>query len=431
MPSPWPTPGTTYTVQPGDTLRRISQKAYGDELLWPRIWRANTIPSGNPDLLIIGTSLFIPGEATSPARQAADSARFKSKDPLSFTLTLKGKEIPVSSSRVTRSLDSLADGCVCELPWTPGADSALDSLIKPYGYTPATWALGSTHVGTGFLYIVENAVDPDSIIKTLECFTGTVDLIDSVMAPNYAYEWDGASLRNIASQIGKDLGYGVKFNIPASLADAPYPLYVTIEKTTKYGDFLIHLAANLGILVGNDEYGNIVFSRVDSGAKPVGSLIEGDSNFRSGTGWKIKFDGRKRYHTYSVIPQSGDATEPPLSSYTDPGVPATRTMVYEGDDMDGGIATMNAKWRRNKTLVDALTFPFPVVGWYAPNGALWAPGQIVTIKSPSAHVNTGFNFLIREVEYVFEASGCYATLKLVPPSAYNGDEVINEPWGQS
>jgi len=52
---------TTYTVQPGDTLRSIAQDQYGDAGMWPRIYEANRDTIGsNPDNLVAGTTLTLP-----------------------------------------------------------------------------------------------------------------------------------------------------------------------------------------------------------------------------------------------------------------------------------------------------------------------------------------------------------------------------------
>ena len=63
-PSPSPSPeaaGETYTIVEGDTLLSISQRFYGDETLWRRIYDANRSVIGDrPDNLRVGTVLRIP-----------------------------------------------------------------------------------------------------------------------------------------------------------------------------------------------------------------------------------------------------------------------------------------------------------------------------------------------------------------------------------
>ena len=53
-------PGTEYSVQPGDTLYRLSRRAYGTERQWRKIYEANRGLISDPDLLLTGRALKIP-----------------------------------------------------------------------------------------------------------------------------------------------------------------------------------------------------------------------------------------------------------------------------------------------------------------------------------------------------------------------------------
>lgn len=52
--------GTVYTVKSGDTLRKIAQHFYGDEMKWPKIRDANRAEIPNPDRIQVGMKLTIP-----------------------------------------------------------------------------------------------------------------------------------------------------------------------------------------------------------------------------------------------------------------------------------------------------------------------------------------------------------------------------------
>lgn len=52
--------GHGYTVQPGDSLSKISKKLYGDSNRWKEIWEANRAKIPNPDLIHPGLELQIP-----------------------------------------------------------------------------------------------------------------------------------------------------------------------------------------------------------------------------------------------------------------------------------------------------------------------------------------------------------------------------------
>ena len=62
------TPGTNYTVRPGDTLSGIALRAYGNASLWPKIFDANRSKISDPNLIFPGQVFFIPvlGGAPSP-----------------------------------------------------------------------------------------------------------------------------------------------------------------------------------------------------------------------------------------------------------------------------------------------------------------------------------------------------------------------------
>ena len=55
-----PAPGLGYEVQAGDSLRKIAQRIYGDEMKWKRIWEANKAQIPNPDRIQPGMQLSIP-----------------------------------------------------------------------------------------------------------------------------------------------------------------------------------------------------------------------------------------------------------------------------------------------------------------------------------------------------------------------------------
>ena len=56
-----PAGGTTYTVQKGDTLQKISQKFYGTTKNWYKIYKANKDVLKSPDKIRPGQTITIPG----------------------------------------------------------------------------------------------------------------------------------------------------------------------------------------------------------------------------------------------------------------------------------------------------------------------------------------------------------------------------------
>ena len=59
--APQPDASFTYTVKPGDTLSSIAKQLFGHARYWPAIWKTNEHAIHNPNLLLTGTKLDIPG----------------------------------------------------------------------------------------------------------------------------------------------------------------------------------------------------------------------------------------------------------------------------------------------------------------------------------------------------------------------------------
>lgn len=412
-----PVQGKTYTVQSGDSLRSIAKRAYGDEMQWSRLYRANvsTLRSSDPSLVYPGEVLFIPlAQEALIARQAAAAARFSSRAKGTLTFLLAGQEYRVTTCRFKPSIDAMAASWIVDMPWRRGDDPAFDKLIKPSAYTASELYLGPELVATGRLYGTSPYMADDGCHVELECWDLTADLVDSTMSP--PYELADSTLEQLAGTIIKPLGYGVKIDCKTGGAfDLPQ-----IESSEKIGAFFQRLATQHGILVTRDEYGNVVFTRGASGA-PV-AAIEEPSPFP--VKWQASFDGRKLYNSYSVKGQAGDAS--PIGSVAkDTAVPAIRQITYTQGDVDAGNVSTSAKWRRSRAICDACQLPFPVADWYDPKGNLWRPNTIVSVKSPTLFIDKPYNFLIRDVEYAFEDGGRSATLSLALPL---DGETIKAPW---
>ncbi|HVB24980.1 MAG TPA: LysM peptidoglycan-binding domain-containing protein [Ktedonobacteraceae bacterium] len=61
---PQPRPGQEYTVQSGDTLWGIAQRAYNDPEDWDTIYDANKgVIGNNPNLIYLGQRLQIPSQS--------------------------------------------------------------------------------------------------------------------------------------------------------------------------------------------------------------------------------------------------------------------------------------------------------------------------------------------------------------------------------
>lgn len=422
-----PTPGRQYVTQDDGTLEDIGVNAYGKAGQGPRIWGANPHVSATAKLPE-GTVLVIPGEKPATV--------LTGKDPDALTCIIGGLEVPLLSARVMRTMDTGSDGWHGRIAWTPGADPKLDKVLRPFGYPRASVYIGNRLVVSGCLYGTAPEKTEQGMTMGLTGYSFTADAIDSCVMP--PYELNNVTLKQLADHYCAPLGIKAVFEGEWGGAFTR----VTAHETERIFDHLAKLAAQRGGLVSCTPEGDMLFLRARTKGTPVGTLREGQSFV---TGWRAEYDGRKRWHSYKVItvgvkgrekaprrwgadaPVNNGGVGPSTVTEIDADVPRSRFQTFRADEVTPGNVMNAARWRRNKAFADALTVPFPVSGWYAPNGGLWGGNTLVTVESATLGVPSGFTFLIRAVEFDLESDRRAATLHLVPPQVYSGKD-IGDIW---
>lgn len=433
-----PTPGREYVVKRtddgGEYMEDIGVAATGKTGaagVLP-IWAANPQLTPTKTKLPAGTKLVIPGGTAPP--------KVSGKAPYDVTCVIGGKEIPLLSVRILRTMDTGTDAWSARIAWTPGADPTLDHVTRPFGYQRAAVFIGNALQINGRLYTVAPELTDRGRVKGLVGYSYTVDAVDSSVMP--PYEVYGLGLKQLANYYCQAMGIEAIFT--PEVADdkdfmAPFTK-ATAQEGERIFDHLAKLAAQRGGLVSCTPEGNLLFLRAAHGGKPVGTLREGEPMV---TDWRAIYDGRKRWHVYKIITagvKGRNAVLPVWESTVTSGkqlsstiseldgdVPFSRFQTFRADDVTPGNIHHAARWKRNKCFADALTTPLPVDDWYAPNGKVWEPNTLVTVVSPTLGVPTGFDFLIRSVEFELDDKGRKATLNLVPPQAFTGKD-LGEIW---
>lgn len=408
------TPGRPYTIVKGDTLSGIARQAYGQAKKWRLIWRANqtVLRSGNPDLIFPGEVINIPGtQSAAPA-----SADLSGKEHDEFTLVVDNLEIPVVSAKVTRTMDALADGWTATVAFdTDNYD--LYEALRPFGYKDASVYLGGRLVISGRLYSTSIGLSEDSVTAELEGWSYTADLIDSVSKP--PYQQDSVTLKQRAEKLLEPFGIPVVYSAPDY---GPFKR-VTIEPQSTIFEHLASLASQRGALLSSSAKGELLIWTAQTGSSPVASIEEGGF---IGTDFSCSFSGRERFASYKALSSSPKKSAKSKTA-NDTKVTVPRFKTFRADEADEGNLQRSADWMRSKTVARAISIDMPVDSWYSDDFNLWAENTIVTVQSKTLYMDKGFNFLIKEVSYNYDADGISASLTLVPPQVYTGEE-LDEPW---
>lgn len=352
------------------------------------------------------------------------------KDKEEFTLKINNTEISVLNARVLRSFDTTADTWSATVRWDSKqsvlGSNKIQEALKLNSYYDAQVYLGGHLILSGRVYSVSTKVTSVDSIKELEGFTYTIDIVDS--SPFPPYEFNLKPLHRIAKTLLTGFGIEVVADPGALLLDIPFVKVVCDSSDTIFS-FLAKLAKQRSIVISSNAKGNLLLTTANIFQKPVGTIVDGKF---PGFEYKVKFDGRKLFGSYMALASSPGRKDKRKREFktdiaVDHNVPSSRRVIVRMDDSDIGVLINPIENYRSKQLVEALTLEFPVVGWYAPDGSLWAPNTLVTVRSEYLELPQGYTFFIRAVEYRYTAEGNHSILHLVPKESYTGGVPVN-PW---
>lgn len=396
-----PTAGQQYTVQSGDTIERIASIAYGDASRARDIEKVNQITQ-----LVPGIILSLPPEDETAPQLTSDG----------LVMIIDRIEIQTESLRFFSSIETIADGWTAVIAWKRGDNPDLDAVIRPYSYSPAHIYLDRELIGSGRLYVTHPSLKGRGQ-AILECWSKTVNMVDSSLQP--PYEENKVTLFQRAVTLAEPFSLSVTVDLEQ---DGIFDRVTATEEQTA-GSHLLDLAKQRGALVSTTKFGGLLINIPDPSGEPVATIEEGVEGF---SGFEAKFDGRKRFSDYRLIGETS-SDGPNFAVSSDPVVGVTRFKTKTVNDTTAGEIQRAADWEKTKALSETLSLPISARGFKAPNGKRWKKGDYVILISPTLFIDEGFTMLIKSVEYSSDASGEKSILTLIPPSVYSGGE-IEEPW---
>jgi prophage tail gpP-like protein len=335
------------------------------------------------------------------------------------------REINIVSASVLRTMDTGADEFRVITDWVPGKDQEFDELIKPRSFADAKVSIGGQKLIAGTKYITSPRLDKRGQMVELTCYSKTMRLIKS--NPKSAQEFNNLSLLDISRKFTYPFGLFTKIlGSVESQVNEPF-------ESEKIGpqefifDFLQNLARQRGVLTSSDEDGNLYYLEAKTNQETIGSIIEGpfvpDAESFSAT-----FDDTEIFRTYQAVNNNPFAflVKSPQGIAEDTRVPIPGFKTILTDSLAKGAGQKAVDFAKNQTIARSMSIPFQVNSWYSSKGELYRENRLVSVSSPTLFTD-GFTFLIRAVQFNLDANGETATLFLVPPSLYTGDEV-KEPW---
>lgn len=340
--------------------------------------------------------------------------------PQDFDFRINGENVPVTSGRLIRTMDTASDGFAVSIVVNRETQPLLYDAIKPYRYTPVTIFLDGDLSLTGNITKSSRSKIKSSIDTDISGFSRTFNFIDSNLAKRY--EYNSYNLHEMAEDVAKQTATQVVFETdPGGTFNRE-----VAERGESGFDFLRPLAQKRSQVMSCTPEGDLLFNVANTEGQTVGIIEEGNPDSLLQEEFVVSFDGRKRFKTYKVVSQSPFGPSQAVSS--DDNINQPRHKVVNSNNIAGSAEEI-ANFQKNLSIIDALTIPIPVIGWKAPDGSTWAPNTLITLKSETMFIPDGFTFLIRQVEYISEKDVKTAILSIIPPNAYTKNQVV-EPWFQ-
>lgn len=229
-------------------------------------------------------------------------------------------------------------------------------------------------------------------------------------------EASGLSLREIATKILAPFGLQMVVDSAVDAAmDEPYD-DITAKEKQSAKSFICELAAQKNIVVTDDQFGRVVFTRPRL-KTPVFHFERGIP----ATSMSLAFNGRGM-HSHIKVYQQADIDEeiPPSENLvTNPYVFTVFRPHVEVQKCGNADDTLNAANNVLARELKNLTLTITIDRWHL-NGKLIRPGSIISVLNPNVYLYKKSNWLVEEVNLKGDATQTIATLKCVIPEVYTG-----------
>lgn len=324
---------------------------------------------------------------------------------------------------IRRSLDNFST-VELSAPFEP--DSALfREAFVPFSYKPLKVSVDGELLFTGQLIGVEPRATPTS--RTVRCsgYSLPATLGDSTMpASEFPLEYGDRTLRQIAEVLAAP--FGITVIVEPGTKVGPKFRRVRIKPTDKVGPFLANLAQARGLVMRDDENGNLVFLNSAPPGKSVVTFREGATPTMTVA---ATFSPQSYYSEITGLARNKAGRRG--SGYTEknknlPDV--VRPLNFTIGDVNAGDLPGATKAKMARMFGNMVAYVVEVPTWRDPNELLWAPNTTATLFAPGAMVYTETELLVRDVFLRAGQDAVTASIGLVLPGAFSGEQPEVLPW---
>lgn len=271
---------------------------------------------------------------------------------------------------------------------------------------------------TGYVTKREVSYSASGISVTISGASKTVDLQDCCMPHGMANSYKNQTHEQNLKAVCKPFGIGVVDQVKSvdrrNLEFSP---------TETVGSAITRYLQKNGILLTDDEAGNLVIAQAGSGGI-AHDILELGKNILEG---KRTQDVSKRFSNYVTLGQAANPTsELPASANhltataRDSGVRRPRWLVkQESGNASTEILQKKAVVTRDVRQGESDILTYKVQGWRQSNGELWKVNTILFVKDTYLEVSQNHNWVVSEISYLLNSSGTSCNFKLQDPKSYD------------
>lgn len=310
---------------------------------------------------------------------------------------------------------------------------AFRSTFRPFSFKPVAITIGGAPVFTGTMVDVTPRLEAGRRSADISAYSKPGVLADcNVPVSLVPFEANGLTLRQIATRMVEPFGIAVA----VTMAEGSKFKRVNTKKkkldhrgdlNEKVKDFLAELARQHGAVLSSTPAGSLLIHQSVKAGNPVARLEEGkpplvsvvptfspQSYYSEITGFTTAKRGRigTKYTQRNERLSGG----------------ALRSMSFQLDDIEKGDAPAAVRAKVGRMFANMVSYVLNVPTWRDPSGKLWTPNTTLTVTAPSAMIYQQTELLIRDVYLKQSAGEQTASLGVVLPGAFSGEQPDRMPW---
>lgn len=399
---------TKHIVQPGDSLREISQRYLGTPTKAEYIFNFNNgCKSGKIDLIYPGEVILIPYSLTDEEIKITPPKEIKKGE---VVITVDGLSFyGWTSAEIVKNMDTPADGFSMTINYD---GTTPPEVFKPFTYPKCIISIDGEILLTGRVEHVKPSISNSQMSISIQGRSLPGWLLDIPITKRPA-EFENKTIEDIAKEIVNINGVVVKFE-----SDPGEPFEkVTPQHGESIQSFLNKLAIERGLICTSSAKGELIFKRAE--VSPSVALFEEGKNIFSAS---ATYDGTNRF---SEIIADATQVEGPANhakaedtELKNNGINRPKIITANSNPDENGLLNI-AKWEMNKHIADSISLNVENLNWQNPTtNKIWSEGDTVEIIAPSLYLDQPTEMIIKSVKLGIDTSGKKATLSLILPIAY-------------